>query len=165
MAVTLNRRAYEHARKLISEGRVLLDDRDAWSEHRPSAHKENDFIRLHGFSEYGKWYLGINDKKSEQTKGPYAPGRPTAAKSGSAPNAGAKVNSPPPAAGNLHSGQPILPHRRMSGRAIGPFQPADNQSNIGSLAMAPIDGFEEYSHRVITFNRSDRVGRLNIGHD
>jgi hypothetical protein len=71
MAVTLNRRAYEHARKLISEGRVLLDDRDAWSEHRPSAQEENDFIRLHGFSEYGKWYLGINDKKAEQTKGPY----------------------------------------------------------------------------------------------
>jgi hypothetical protein len=71
MAVTLNRRAYEHARQLINEGRIVLDERDAWSEHRPSAQEENDFIRLHAFSEYGKWYLGINDEKAEQTKGHY----------------------------------------------------------------------------------------------
>jgi hypothetical protein len=45
---------------------VLLS---AWSEHRPSAREENDFIRLHGFAEYGKWYLGINDEKPEETKG------------------------------------------------------------------------------------------------
>jgi hypothetical protein len=43
----------------------------AWSEHRPSAREENDFIRLHGFAEYGKWYLGINDEKPEETKGHY----------------------------------------------------------------------------------------------
>jgi hypothetical protein len=71
MAVTLNRRAYEHARQLINEGRIVLDERDAWSEHRPSAQEENDFIRLHAFSAYGKWYLGINDEKAEQTKGHY----------------------------------------------------------------------------------------------
>jgi hypothetical protein len=47
---------------------VLLS---AWSEHRPSAREENDFIRLHGFAEYGKWYLGINDEKPEETKGHY----------------------------------------------------------------------------------------------
>jgi hypothetical protein len=44
---------------------VLLS---AWSEHRPSAREENDFIRLHGFAEYGKWYFGINDEKPEETK-------------------------------------------------------------------------------------------------
>ena len=56
MAVTLNRRAYEHARELINDGRFVFDERDAWSEHRPSAQQENEFIRLHGFAEYGKWY-------------------------------------------------------------------------------------------------------------
>jgi hypothetical protein len=71
MAVTLSRRAFEHAKELISEGRVVLDERDAWSEHRPSAEEENAFLRLHGFAEYGKWYLGINDEKPEQTKGHY----------------------------------------------------------------------------------------------
>jgi hypothetical protein len=43
----------------------------SWSEHRPSAQAENEFIRLHGFPEYGKWYLGINDEKPEETKGHY----------------------------------------------------------------------------------------------
>jgi hypothetical protein len=71
MAVTLNQRAYEHAKELVSKGRFVFDERDAWSEHRPSAEEENDFIRLHGFAEYGKWYLGVNDEKPEDTKGHY----------------------------------------------------------------------------------------------
>jgi hypothetical protein len=71
MAVTLNRRAYEQAKELISEGRFVFDKRDAWSEHRPSAQEENEFIRRHGFAEYGKWYLGINDEKPEDSKGHY----------------------------------------------------------------------------------------------
>jgi hypothetical protein len=71
MAVTLNRRAFDHAKELIDEGRFVLDERDAWSEHRPSTEQENTFLRLHGFAEYGKWYLGINDEKPEETKGHY----------------------------------------------------------------------------------------------
>jgi hypothetical protein len=71
MAVKLNKRAYDHARELIGEGRVVLDERDAWSEHQPSAERENEFLRLHGFDEYGKWYLGIDDEQGEQTKGRY----------------------------------------------------------------------------------------------
>src|SRR3979411_3052778 len=71
MAGTVNRRAYEHAKELISAGGFVFDERDAWSEHRPSTEEENAFLRLHGFAEYGKWYLGINDEKPEQTKGHY----------------------------------------------------------------------------------------------
>jgi hypothetical protein len=71
MTVTLNRRAFDHAKELINEGRIVLDERDAWSEHRPTAEQENEFIRLHGFAEYGRWYLGINDEKPEQAKGHY----------------------------------------------------------------------------------------------
>jgi hypothetical protein len=56
-AVTLNRRAFEHAEGLIDDGRFVFDERDAWSENQPSAQQENEFIRLHGFAEYGKWYL------------------------------------------------------------------------------------------------------------
>jgi hypothetical protein len=40
MAVTLNRRAYEHAKELISEQKFVFDERAAWSEHRPSAQQE-----------------------------------------------------------------------------------------------------------------------------
>jgi hypothetical protein len=71
MAVMLNRQAYEHAKQLINDGRIVLDERDAWSEHRPSAEQENAFIHLHGFAEYGKWYLGLNDEKPAGTKGHY----------------------------------------------------------------------------------------------
>jgi hypothetical protein len=71
MAVTLNRGAFEHAKELITEGRFVLDERDAWSEHQPSAQDENEFIRLQGFAEYGKWYLGSNDEKPADTKGHY----------------------------------------------------------------------------------------------
>ena len=71
MAVELNKRAYDHAKELIQAGDVVFDERDAWSEHRPSAEKENEFIRLHGFREYGNWYLGIDDTENEETKGRY----------------------------------------------------------------------------------------------
>ena len=49
MAVTLNRRAFEHAKELITEGRFVLDERGAWSEHQPSAQQENEYIELHGW--------------------------------------------------------------------------------------------------------------------
>ena len=44
MAVKLNRKAFDHAKKLIRRGKVVMDDRDAWSEHQPSAKEENNFI-------------------------------------------------------------------------------------------------------------------------
>jgi hypothetical protein len=71
MAVSLNARAAEHARNLITEGRFVYDERDAWSEHQPSAAAENRFIEEHGYDEYGRWYLGVDDEAPEDTKGHY----------------------------------------------------------------------------------------------
>jgi hypothetical protein len=71
MTVRLNRRGFDHARHLITEGRFVADQRDAWSEHRPSTADENDFIRMHGYEEFGKWHLGVNDEKAPSTKGRY----------------------------------------------------------------------------------------------
>jgi hypothetical protein len=71
MAVKLNKSAFDQAKKLINEGHVVLDEKDAWSEHRPSAEQENEFIRRHGLNEYAKWHLGIDDEKDEHTKGRY----------------------------------------------------------------------------------------------
>ena len=71
MAVVLNRSAFNHAKELISEGRFVFDERDAWSEHQPSAQDENAFLERHGYEEYKKWYLGINDEKPERTKARY----------------------------------------------------------------------------------------------
>jgi hypothetical protein len=62
MAVKLNETAYDHARELIAAGRYVIDDRDAWSEHQPSARQEND---------YARWHLGIDDEQNENTKGRY----------------------------------------------------------------------------------------------
>jgi hypothetical protein len=71
MAVKLNKSAFDQAKRLINEGHLVLDEKDAWSEHRPSAEQENEFIRRHGLNEYAKWHLGIDDEKDEHTKGRY----------------------------------------------------------------------------------------------
>jgi hypothetical protein len=67
----LNNRAYEHAQRLINDGHYVLDGRDDWSEHQPSAAQENRFIEEHGFGEYAKWYLGIDEAQDEDNKGRY----------------------------------------------------------------------------------------------
>jgi hypothetical protein len=71
MATKLNKRAFEHAKDLISNGKSVQDEKDKWSKHQPSAEKENKFIEENGISEYGKWYLGIEDKEDENNKGHY----------------------------------------------------------------------------------------------
>ena len=71
MAVVLNKQAYQHAQRLIDAGRVVLDDRDAWSEHQPSTQQENKFIEEHGLKEYQKWYLGVDEEEDEANKGRY----------------------------------------------------------------------------------------------
>jgi hypothetical protein len=71
MATKLNQSAYEHARQLIEQGRVVQDERDAWSEHQPSAQDENHFLEDQGFGAYAKWYLGIDEGEPEDTKARY----------------------------------------------------------------------------------------------
>lgn len=71
MSIKLNNTAYEHAKRLIKSGHRVLDDRDAWSEHRPSTQQENEYIAEHGHTEYAHWYLGIDDEHDPDTKGRY----------------------------------------------------------------------------------------------
>jgi hypothetical protein len=71
MAVKLNSTGFDYAQELIDEGKLVLDERDAWSEHQPSAEAENEFIRQHGWDEYGRWHLGIDDEQAEDTKRHY----------------------------------------------------------------------------------------------
>lgn len=71
MAVKVHRAGFEHAKSLVQDGKVVLDERDDWSEHQPSAQEENEFIRRHGMGEYGKWHLGIDDEQEEGNKGRY----------------------------------------------------------------------------------------------
>ena len=56
--VKLNKVAFAYAKELVNQGKLVWDERDAWSEHQPSAQQENDFIRSHGIQEYAKMALG-----------------------------------------------------------------------------------------------------------
>jgi hypothetical protein len=71
MPIKLNLEAFEHAKELIKEHRVVFDEREAWREHRPSAEKEDEFIRQHGLAEYSKWYLGIDAREGGDSKERY----------------------------------------------------------------------------------------------
>jgi hypothetical protein len=71
MAVKLNRTGYDYAKELVEKGKVVRDERDAWSEDQPSTAMENEFIRLHGFREYSKWHLAVDDEQDLETKRHY----------------------------------------------------------------------------------------------
>jgi hypothetical protein len=68
VTVKLNRTGFDRARALVDKGRLVADERNAWTEHQPSAQDENDFIRRHGIDEYGLWHLGIDDDARQGTK-------------------------------------------------------------------------------------------------
>jgi hypothetical protein len=70
-SIKLNEDAFAFAARLINDGHVIADRKGAWSGDRPSADQENEFIRLHGFGEYAKWHLGIDERYPENTKRRY----------------------------------------------------------------------------------------------
>ncbi|HEU0183187.1 MAG TPA: hypothetical protein VFR16_13430 [Agromyces mariniharenae] len=72
MAVKLNQTGLRHARSLVRDGKVVRDERDAWSEDAPSTEDENDFIEQHGWGEYSRWHLGVDDDMDRDTKGHYS---------------------------------------------------------------------------------------------
>jgi hypothetical protein len=67
----LSKSAYEHAQSLIKAGNRVRDSRDDWSEHQPTPRDENRFIEQHGYDEYGRWHLGVDEEKPADTKGHY----------------------------------------------------------------------------------------------
>ena len=71
MTTTLNKHSFAFAQELIKTGKVVLDQRDDWSEHQPSTRQENEFIEAHGWDEYANWHLGVDDEASEHTKTRY----------------------------------------------------------------------------------------------
>jgi hypothetical protein len=72
MATRLYKAGFDHAKELIDEGRYVRDERDAWSEDQPTAEQENEFIGRHGWDEYAKWHLGVDDTADERTKKRYS---------------------------------------------------------------------------------------------
>ena len=70
-SIKLNEDAFAFAARLIKQGHVIADGKGAWRKHRPSTDEENEFIRLHGFGEYAKWHLGIDERFGANTKQRY----------------------------------------------------------------------------------------------
>lgn len=68
----MNQRAVENAKRLIDEGRVLLDKHGDWDEVNPGTEAQNKFIEEHGFEEYGQWHLGFKDGASREDKSSYS---------------------------------------------------------------------------------------------
>ena len=71
MAVEINRRGFEHAKQLISEGRAIADERGDWRDHRPDADKQDAYMSAMGAERYSDWHLGIDDQQPEGSKSRY----------------------------------------------------------------------------------------------
>jgi hypothetical protein len=63
MALRVNAQAVAYARQLIKEGNYALDEKGTGHEKMPSRQEEDEYLARHGFTDYGPWYLGINDAK------------------------------------------------------------------------------------------------------
>ena len=66
---TVNKAAVAHARKMIDARQYVLDSE--WAEAQPRAADENGYLESHSWDEYGRWFLGLTDGASEETKGRY----------------------------------------------------------------------------------------------
>jgi hypothetical protein len=69
--VKLNENAFAYAQGLITQRHFVLDKKNDWGAHQPTAQEENDFIRDHGFAEYEKWHLGIDATHAQNRKAGY----------------------------------------------------------------------------------------------
>jgi hypothetical protein len=49
IAVKLNRTSFEYAKELVTQEKVVVDERDAWSEDQRSSQEESEFIDAHGY--------------------------------------------------------------------------------------------------------------------
>lgn len=70
-AISLNAAGLRFAQQLTKEGHVVLDRKGAWRRDQPSVAQKNEFIRVHGLEEYGKWHLGIDNRHSPLSKAHY----------------------------------------------------------------------------------------------
>lgn len=71
MATKLHDKGFEHAKKMVEDGKVTADDQGNWSKHQPDTDAENAFIEENGIEEFGKWHLGIDPDDEPENKGYY----------------------------------------------------------------------------------------------
>jgi len=66
----VNRRAVQHARRLIDARRYVLNS--DWGEAQPRADDENAFLEKHDWDEYAAWHIGLTEGATDETKARYA---------------------------------------------------------------------------------------------
>ena len=66
----VNRRAVAHAKRLIDEGRYVVDS--DWGDSQPRADDENAFLKRHSWADYGAWHLGLTEGANDETKARFA---------------------------------------------------------------------------------------------
>jgi len=67
----VNVEAFNWAATLIAQGQFVADKKGTWSNDHPTRSRENDFVRDHGFQEYGKWYLAVDERHASNSKARY----------------------------------------------------------------------------------------------
>jgi hypothetical protein len=70
-AIKLNPVAFDFARDLIAQGRFIGDKKGSWNADHPTRSRENDVVRARGFTEYGKWFLAIDERHPSNSKARY----------------------------------------------------------------------------------------------
>jgi hypothetical protein len=70
-AVRLNTEGFNFAANLISKGRFVADKKGGWTHDHPPRSRQNDFIRDHGFADYTRWHLGVDDRHGTSSKARY----------------------------------------------------------------------------------------------
>lgn len=70
MAVILNKKAFEHAKHLISSGEVQHDAAN-WESVKATLDEEVRYLNTHTMEEYGLWFLGINTGIAETSRHRY----------------------------------------------------------------------------------------------
>lgn len=67
---SVNHDAVEFVRDLIGKKQYVLDSR--WDEVQPDAERQNTYLEHHSWDEYGRWFLGLTEGASDETKGRFA---------------------------------------------------------------------------------------------
>ena len=67
---SVNEAGVAHARRLIGARQYVL--RSGWGEVQPAAAAENAYLDDHDWDAYGRWFLGLTDGATEDTKARYA---------------------------------------------------------------------------------------------
>ena len=63
---SVNEAGVAHARQLIAARQYVL--RSQWGEVQPAASAENAYLANHDWDAYGRWFLGLTDGATEDTK-------------------------------------------------------------------------------------------------